>query len=85
MKGSKIRTLIVDDEPLARRNLRVLLEKDPQIEILDECRNGREAVKAINTLSPDLICLDMASTCSSVQVRSTSRRSSSSRLSISMR
>ena len=55
----KIRTLIVDDEPLARRNLRVLLEKDPQIEILDECRNGREAVKAINALSPDLIFLDI--------------------------
>jgi two-component system LytT family response regulator len=51
--------LIVDDEPLARRNLRVLLERDPQIEILDECRNGREAVKAINTLSPDLIFLDI--------------------------
>ncbi len=57
--AAKIRTLIVDDEPLARRNLRVLLEKDPQIEILDECRNGREAVKAINTLSPDLIFLDI--------------------------
>ena len=56
---AKIRTLIVDDEPLARRNLRVLLEKDPHIEILDECRNGREAVKAINTLSPDLIFLDI--------------------------
>lgn len=56
---NKIKTLIVDDEPLARRNLRVLLEKDPQIEILDECRNGREAVKAINTLSPDLIFLDI--------------------------
>ena len=55
----KIRTLIVDDEPLARRNLRVLLEKDPQIEIVDECRNGREAVKAINALSPDLIFLDI--------------------------
>ena len=55
----KIRTLIVDDEPLARRNLRVLLEKDPQIEIVDECRNGREAVKAIQTLSPDLIFLDI--------------------------
>lgn len=55
----KIRTLIVDDEPLARRNLRVLLEKDPQIEIVDECRNGREAVKAINQLSPDLIFLDI--------------------------
>src|SRR6185503_16068948 len=55
----KIRTLIVDDEPLGRRNLRVLLEKDPQIEIVEECRNGREAVKAINTLSPDLIFLDI--------------------------
>ena len=55
----RIRTLIVDDEPLARRNLRVLLEKDPQIEIVDECRNGREAVKAINATSPDLIFLDI--------------------------
>ena len=57
--SKKIRTLIVDDEPLARRNLRLLLEKDPQIEILEECRNGREAVKAINTLAPDLIFLDI--------------------------
>jgi two-component system LytT family response regulator len=57
--AGKIKTLIVDDEPLARRNLRVLLERDPQIEILEECRNGREAVKAINTLSPDLIFLDI--------------------------
>ena len=56
---AKIKTLIIDDEPLARRNLRLLLEKDPQIEILDECRNGREAVKAINALSPDLIFLDI--------------------------
>jgi two-component system LytT family response regulator len=51
--------VIVDDEPLARRNLRLLLEKDPQIEILEECRNGREAVKAINALTPDLIFLDI--------------------------
>ena len=57
--GEKIRTLIIDDEPLARRNLRVLLERDPQIEVVDECRNGREAVKAIKTLSPDLIFLDI--------------------------
>jgi two-component system, LytTR family, response regulator len=56
---AKIRTLIVDDEPLARRNLRVLLEKDPQIDVLDECRNGREAIKAINNLGPDLIFLDI--------------------------
>src|SRR5215217_7186608 len=57
--AAKIRTLIVDDEPLARRNLRLLLERDPQIEILDECSNGREAVKATNTLKPDLIFLDI--------------------------
>lgn len=55
----KIRTLIVDDEPLARRNLRLLLEKDPQIEIIDECRNGREAVQAVKSFSPDLIFLDI--------------------------
>ena len=57
--AEKIKTLIVDDEPLARRNLRVLLERDAQIEILDECRNGREAVKAIKNLTPDLIFLDI--------------------------
>ena len=49
----------MDDEPLARRNIRLLLEQDSQIEILEECRDGREAVKAINTLSPDLIFLDI--------------------------
>ena len=54
-----IKTLIVDDEPLARRNLRLLLERDPQIEILGECRNGKEAVKAIETSRPDLIFLDI--------------------------
>jgi two-component system, LytTR family, response regulator len=57
--SDQIRTIIVDDEPLARRNIRLLLEKDPQIEILEECRNGREAVAAINTHSPDLIFLDI--------------------------
>ncbi|HEY9501093.1 MAG TPA: LytTR family DNA-binding domain-containing protein [Pyrinomonadaceae bacterium] len=57
--SQKIRTLIVDDEPLARRNLRLLLEKDPQIEILEECRNGREAVKSIEQHVPDLVFLDI--------------------------
>jgi two-component system, LytTR family, response regulator len=55
----KIKTLIVDDEPLARRNLRLLLERDSQIEILGECRNGKEAVKSIETFHPDLIFLDI--------------------------
>ena len=48
-----------DDGPRARRNLRGLLERDPPIESLAECREGREAVNAINTLSPDLIFLDI--------------------------
>ncbi len=55
----KIKTLIVDDEPLARRNLRLLLESDSQIEIIGECRNGKEAVKAIEASRPDLIFLDI--------------------------
>jgi len=55
----KIKTIIVDDEPLARRNLRLLLEQDSQIEIIGECRNGKEAVKAIESSHPDLIFLDI--------------------------
>jgi two-component system, LytTR family, response regulator len=55
----KVKTLIVDDEPLARRNLRVLLKDDPNIEIIGECRNGPEAVKAIKSCAPDLIFLDI--------------------------
>jgi two-component system LytT family response regulator len=56
---SKIKTIIVDDEPLARRNIRLLLEQDPQIEIIEECRNGAEAVKSIRKFSPDLVFLDI--------------------------
>lgn len=55
----KIRTVIVDDEPLARRSLRLLLEKDPQIDIIEECRNGREAVNALKKHSPELVFLDI--------------------------
>jgi two-component system, LytTR family, response regulator len=55
----KIKTVIVDDEPLARRNLRLLLEQDAQIEIIGECRNGKEAVKTIEGSRPDLIFLDI--------------------------
>ena len=40
-----IRTLIVDDEPLARRNLAVLLRGDPEIVIIGECASGAEAVR----------------------------------------
>ena len=43
----KVRTLIADDEPLARERLRQLLADQPEIELLGECADGREAVAAI--------------------------------------
>lgn len=54
-----IRALIVDDEPLARAWLRGLLEDHADIEILPDCSNGLEAVHRIETLSPDLVFLDV--------------------------
>jgi two-component system LytT family response regulator len=49
----------VDDEPLARRNLRLLLENDPEIDIIGEAASGREALALINKHSPDLVFLDI--------------------------
>ena len=54
-----ITTLIVDDEPLARRGIRQLLESDAQFEVVGECRNGKEAVRAVRTLKPGLVFLDI--------------------------
>jgi two-component system LytT family response regulator len=55
----KIRTLIVDDEPLARERLAGLLAAEPDIEIAGQCRDGEEAVKAIVEQTPDLVFLDI--------------------------
>jgi two-component system, LytTR family, response regulator len=57
--GRKIRVLIVDDEPLARQNIRVLLKEDPEIELIGECGSGAEAVKVIQKHAPDLLFLDI--------------------------
>jgi two-component system LytT family response regulator len=54
-----IRTLIVDDEPLARERLRTLLQQESDIEIVGECADGRQAVGAIGTDAPDLVFLDI--------------------------
>ena len=54
-----IRTLIIDDEPLARERLRQLLAAEPDVEILGECRNGAEALAAIRGAVPDLVLLDI--------------------------
>jgi len=57
--GRTIRTLIVDDEPLARRRIRRMLAHDPEVAIVGDCSNGREAIAAIKSESPDLIFLDV--------------------------
>ncbi len=54
-----MRAIIVDDEKLARQYLRELLRKHPQIEVLAECKNGFEAVKAVADTQPDLLFLDI--------------------------
>src|SRR5262245_60131821 len=56
---NRTRVLIVDDEPIARRGVRLQLKGEPEIEIIGECSNGLEAVDAIQKLSPDLVFLDV--------------------------
>ena len=55
----KIRTLIVDDEPLARNLIKRLLKAEPEFEIAGECGDGPGAVSAIKQISPDLVFLDI--------------------------
>ena len=54
-----IRTVVADDEPLARERIRNLLGHDPEIEIVAEASDGRAAVKAIERTDPDLLFLDV--------------------------
>jgi two-component system, LytTR family, response regulator len=54
-----IRTVIVDDEPLARRRIRSMLAGADDVEVIAECANGREAIEAIEESPPDLLFLDI--------------------------
>ena len=54
-----MKTIIIDDEPLARSIVREYLQKYPEIEIVQECSDGFEGVKAIQQHQPDLIFLDI--------------------------
>jgi two-component system LytT family response regulator len=59
MSAAPVRTLVVDDEPLARAGLRALLDEDPEVAVVAECANGREAVAAVRAHAPDLVLLDV--------------------------
>jgi two-component system LytT family response regulator len=55
----RLKVLVVDDEVLAREGLKLLLSQQPQVEEIDEARNGREAVARIRNQRPDMILLDV--------------------------
>lgn len=59
MITTKITTLIVDDEPTARRGVRLLLERDPEVLVVGEASSGAEAVRRIVADKPDLVFLDV--------------------------
>ncbi len=54
-----IRTIIIDDEPLARKGIRKLLKQENDVEVIAECEDGVVALEAIETLRPDLVFLDI--------------------------
>ena len=54
-----MRVVVADDEPLARKTIRLLAKRDPEINIVAECRNGAEAIDAIREHKPDLVFLDI--------------------------
>lgn len=54
-----LKVLIVDDEPLARENLRILLQEQSDIDIVGECSNAVEAIGAVHKLRPDVLFLDI--------------------------
>ncbi|MGB8538406.1 MAG: LytTR family DNA-binding domain-containing protein [Acidobacteriaceae bacterium] len=57
--AGKIRTVVVDDEPLARTNLSLLLRLDPEVEVVSECGSGVDAPNEIRRTKPDLLFLDV--------------------------
>ena len=56
---TKLRTIVVDDEELARQVLCELLQAHEEVEVVAECKNGLEAVKAVAEHKPDLLFLDV--------------------------
>lgn len=57
--AEKLRTIIVEDEELARKLMKTFLQQNDDIELIAECENGFEGVKMINELKPDLVFLDI--------------------------
>ena len=56
---ARLRVLVVDDEPMARAGLADLIRSDDELLLVGECGNGRDALRAIERLDPDLVLLDV--------------------------
>jgi len=56
----KIKVVIADDHTIVRKGLCALLQGEPDIEVVGEAENGREAIKVVETLSPDVVVMDIA-------------------------
>jgi two-component system LytT family response regulator len=54
-----LRVIVVDDEPVARKTIRLLAQRDKDVVVIAECRNGAEAIDAVNEHKPDLLFLDI--------------------------
>ena len=54
-----VRTVVADDEKLARQKLLILLDSEPQVQVLAECKDGKQTVSAVRKLRPDLLLLDI--------------------------
>jgi CheY-like chemotaxis protein len=54
-----LRTVVADDERLARQKLLILLESEPAVNVIAECQDGSQTVSAIRTLRPDMLLLDI--------------------------
>ena len=56
---SKIRVLLIDDHPAVRAGIRMMLEQDPDIDVVGEADNGHKAVQLVELLKPSVLLLDM--------------------------